>query len=306
MVKTIRKGNWYEIIIPEKWSTYTVDHLLRNIWKTPKKLLHTYRMEKMVLVNNEAPNWNRLLATDDRLQLNLFQPDDFGFIPSFYDVDILFEDEHLLIFNKPAGMDTHPNNPSQNDTLANAAAFHLQAKGETLKIQHIHRLDRDTTGAVLFAKTALAGAFLDRLLAERKINRTYLAITEGIIGKDKGTINKPIGRDRHHPVRRRISRSGQVAITHYKILKLLPKENRTVIQCSLETGRTHQIRAHLSDIGHPLVGDTLYGGSNAFPRQALHAVKIELPHPFTGDTIVCHAPFIDAQAIFKEIDPYSV
>jgi 23S rRNA pseudouridine1911/1915/1917 synthase len=305
MVKTARKGNWYEIIIPEKWTSYTPEHLLRNIWMVPKKMLHLFKMEKKVLINGAPPEWNKLLVTRDRLQIELFQPEEFGVIPSFHEVDILFEDEHILILNKPAGMDTHPNQPDQTDTLLNAAAFYLQASRVSLKPRHIHRLDRDTTGAVLFAKTALAGALLDRLLEERKIKRTYLALADGLISKKKGTINKPIGRDRHHPVRRRVSATGQSAVTHYKVVSFDKKRKQTLIQCSLDTGRTHQIRVHLSDMGHPLAGDLLYGGSQTFPRQALHAVKIEVPHPFTGEIISCHAPFIDKPAIFSGIEPDS-
>jgi len=269
-------------------------------------MIHQYRMERTVLINGNLPNWNQLLSAGDILQIKLFQPEEFTVTPTYFDIEPLYEDDHLFILNKPAKMDTHPNEPSQTNTLLNAAAFHIQANGEELNPRHIHRLDRDTTGAVLFAKHALAGAILDRMLEERKIKRTYLAIAEGLMKKDKGTINKPIGKDRHHPVRRRVSNTGQPAITHYQVIQRLQREGRTIIRCSLDTGRTHQIRVHLSDLGHPLVGDVLYGGSTTYPRQALHAVKMELPHPFTGETIICHAPFLDQPPIFKDIDPLSI
>lgn len=306
MIKTEKKGAWYEITIPTHWTSYTLDFLLRNVWKAPKKMIHQFRMEGTVLINGHSPNWNQPLITGDILQLKLFEPEEFSVNPTYYEVEALFEDDHLLILNKPANMDTHPNEPDQMNTLLNAAAFHIQANGEELNPRHIHRLDRDTTGAVLFAKHALAGAILDRMLEERKIKRTYLAITDGLIMKEKGTINKPIGRDRHHPVRRRVSNTGQPAITHYEVIKRLNKEKKTIIRCSLDTGRTHQIRVHLSDLKHPLTGDVLYGGNKAYPRQALHAVKMELQHPFTGETIVCHAPFLDQPPIFKEIDAFSI
>lgn len=305
-MKTARKGNWYEIVIPEKWSSFTLDHLLRNIWNVPRKMIHTFRMEKRVSINGEQVQWEQKLIPGDRLQMELFTAEGYGVLPIFHEVDVLFEDDHLLILNKPAGMDTHPNTTGQTDTLTNAAAFYLQAKGECLKPRHIHRLDRDTTGAVLFAKTALAGAILDRLLEERIIKRTYLAITDGLIAKKNGTINKSIGRDRHHSVRRRISPTGQTATTHFKVLRLDKPNNRSLIKCNLDTGRTHQIRVHLSAIGHPLSGDSLYGGSRIFSRQALHAVKMELPHPFTGEIITCHAPFLDKPAIFKGVEATSI
>lgn len=303
-MKTARKGTWYEIIIPENWSTYTLDRLLRDIWKVPKKMLHIFRMEKKVLINGAPPHWNQLLKPQDKLQLELFLPEDFGVIPSRDEMDVLFEDDHLLILNKPGGMDTHPNTPKETGTLQNAAAYYLQVNGIQQKPRHVHRLDRETTGAVVFAKTALAGAILDRLLEERKIKRTYLAITDGLIQKKKGTIHEPIGRDRHHPVRRRVSKSGQKAITHYQVVAVDKKRQQTWVKCQLDTGRTHQIRVHFSSIGHPLSGDLLYGGSSVYPRQALHAVKIELPHPFTGEIIRCHAPFLDD--IFEGFDPLAI
>ena len=156
------------------------------------------------------------------------------------------------------------------------------AKGERRKIKHVHRLDRDTTGAILFAKHALAGSILDKTLEERSIKRTYFALVHGQLKRKKGTIQEPIGRDRHHPTKRRVSASGQPAITHYELLEYNSKQNLSLIQCQLDTGRTHQIRVHLSSIGHPIVGDKLYGGKPLFERQALHAGKLVIPHPFTS------------------------
>ncbi|MFS0634683.1 RluA family pseudouridine synthase [Mesobacillus foraminis] len=302
MVKTSRKGSWYEIVVPEEWTSFTLDQLLRHIWKAPKKMIHSLRMDQKVLVNGQSPEWNKLFTRGDKLQLRLFEEEESSAVPAYHPIDVLFEDDHLLILNKPAGMDTHPNEPGQTNTLANAAAFHIQSSGETLNVRHVHRLDRDTTGAVLFSKTALAGAILDRMLEERQIKRTYLAITDGLIKKKKGKIIKPIGRDRHHSVRRRVSPTGQKAVTNYEVTRLMREEKKTLVRCSLETGRTHQIRVHFSDMGHPLSGDTLYGGSSSYGRQALHAVKIELFHPFTGEALSCHAPFKDNPEIFHNID----
>ncbi len=188
----------------------------------------------------------------------------------------------------------------------NGAAYHMQSNGELTRPRHIHRLDRETTGAVLFAKNPLMTAIFDKMLEERAIKRTYLALADGIIRQKKGTINKPIGRDRHHPTRRRVSETGQQAITHFKVLDQMKHKDLTLVQCILDTGRTHQIRVHFSAIGHPLAGDSLYEGSDTFHRQALHAVKMEFTHPFTQEKIICHAPFIDQPPIFFNIDPYEI
>lgn len=306
MIQSSKKGDWYEIVIPAEWETFSLETLFKDFWQAPKKIVHLLRMEKKLRINGKNPDWTLPLVKGERLQLNLFAEEELTLVPEYQNVEIIFEDDHLIVFNKPARMDTHPNEPAQSGTLANGAAFHMQSNGELTRPRHVHRLDRDTTGAVLFAKNALVGAILDKMLEERSIKRTYLALAEGIIRQKKGTIDKPIGRDRHHPTRRRVSETGQKAITHFKVLERLKEENLTLVQCSLDTGRTHQIRVHFSDYGHPLAGDTLYGGGPEFDRQALHAVKLEFVHPFTQENIICHAPFIDHPPIFFNIDPYKI
>ncbi|WP_075980559.1 RluA family pseudouridine synthase [Bacillus massilinigeriensis] len=306
MISTKRRGEWFEMTIPNEWKGFTVDRIFREVWRAPNKQIHYFRTNKMVKVNGGHSSWQKELETHDVLQLQLFEEKDFGIQPNYMDINILFEDDHLLIANKPANINTHPNSPDQTDTLSNAVAYHLLAQGEALKVKHVHRLDRDTTGALLFAKHDLAGSILDSMLEERLIKRTYLALVHGILRQKKGTIHLPIGRDRHHATRRRVSNSGQDAITNFVVLKKYMNKDMTLIQCTLDTGRTHQIRAHLSHIGHPLVGDELYGGKTLFRRPALHAVKLELSHPFTKEEIVCHAPFLDQPPIFLDIDPYDV
>ncbi len=298
MIKTKRLGEWFEITLPSEWDGLSIDSILRDKWEAPKKHIHLMRMEKEVKINGEFIPWQKPLSTGDKIQIRLFQQTEFGVTPEFFDIEIVYEDDHIIVFNKPANMDTHPNSQNEVDTLANAAAYYLLTQGEFRKIKHVHRLDRDTTGAVLFAKHPLAGAILDRMLEERKIKRTYLALVHGVMKANKGTIREPIGRDRHHPTRRRVSPTGQSAITHYEVLETFPKEKFTLIQCQLATGRTHQIRVHLSFLGHPLVGDGLYGGQPIIKRQALHAAKLVIPHPFTEELISCHAlsaqePFLD-------------
>lgn len=299
-MKTKRKGEWLEISIPTAWENITLDEVFRQVWQAPKKLIHSFRMNRMVKINDSEPNWNTPLKQKDRLQIQLFMEEDFGVIPNYMEIDVLYEDDHVIVINKPAGIPTHPNEPSDTHTLANALAFYFQANGEFRKVRHVHRLDQDTTGAILFAKHALSHAILDRMLSERNITRTYRAIVHGLVKKNADTISTPIGRDRHHPTRRRVSKAGQPAITHYRVIKKNVTKSMTEIECTLDTGRTHQIRVHMSSIGHPLIGDSLYGGKPIVQRQALHARKLTFPHPITSELITCNASYLDQ--IFSIID----
>lgn len=305
MLQTNRKGKWLEIIVSKEWAGMTIDDLFRKKWESPKKLTYLFRIENKVLLDGKKANWNLPLEQGNRLLILLFE-EFIGDIPAtFHEVPILYEDDHVLVLNKPAFMNTHPND-KEKDTLLNAALYHLHAKGEFCNLRPIHRLDRDTTGVILFAKHPLAGAILDRMLEQRKIKRTYIAIANGLMHSKKGIIHEPIGRDRHHPTRRRVSPSGQDAITHYQVMRVDPSQKQTSVKCWLDTGRTHQIRVHFSHLGHPLAGDVLYGGGNLFPRQALHAAMLEFTHPITDEYIICHAPLMDDPPIFKRIDIFNL
>lgn len=288
MIVSSKKGQWFELVAPTEWQGITSEQLFSKVWQAPKKLTHLLRMNKEVTINGKPAVWTNPLKTGDRLQIKLFSDVDFGLIPQYMNVNILYEDEHLLIADKTPGINTHPNDPKQTNTLANGIAYHLQAKGELRQVKHIHRLDRDTSGVILFAKHAFIGALLDKMLQERQIKRTYIALVDGKIGKKKGTIDAPIGRDRHHPTKRRVAPNGQRAITHYNVVKV--NKGATLIKCRLDTGRTHQIRVHLSHIGHPIVGDKLYGNSSVETRLHLHAVELEFVHPLTFEQIHVASP----------------
>lgn len=287
------------ITVPESFAHLSVEQLLRHKWKVPKKMLHEWRMKKTVQVNEEIVHWKKEVQHGDQLQL-LIKRETNNLLPNNHPLQILYEDDHLYIVNKPAGMVTHPNESAQVNTLANIVANYFLTKEDNRKIRPIHRLDQHTTGALLFAKHALSQAILDRMLAEKAIKRTYWAIICGIVKKDEGIIDQPIGRDRHHPTRRRISRTGQHAVTIYRVLDRFPKENVTLVECELKTGRTHQIRVHMAAFGHPIAGDSLYGGKKRYKRQALHARQLSFIHPFTQQVVVCKAPLLDDEPIFEK------
>ncbi|CAH0192603.1 Ribosomal large subunit pseudouridine synthase D [Peribacillus sp. Bi96] len=288
------------IEVLQSWNGLSLEKLFRERWKAPKKLVHEWRMSKELMLNGNSVPWSTVLTEGDTISIPLLDDAEKENVKAAdLGISILYEDDVLLVANKPAGMDTHPSQPGDANSLINGVAYHLQHTGQTCMIKHIHRLDKDTTGAVLFAKNRLIGSILDRMLEEREIKRTYLALVEGIIKNDQGEIKEKIGRDRHHATRRRVSPTGQTAVTHYRVLNRDSKKNLTFVSCTLESGRTHQIRVHFSHLQHPLAGDTLYGGRRTFPRQALHARKIEFTHPISEQKMTIEAPFIDSPEIFN-------
>jgi 23S rRNA pseudouridine1911/1915/1917 synthase len=291
MIQTARKGDWLELITPFEWDGLTVEQIAKASIGIPKKLLHELRIDKGIRLSGHAVPWNTIVKKNERLFLRCFKEEEYGVIPEDLGIKVLYEDDHLLIANKPIMMDTHPNEKDQTGTLANGIAYHYQLLGIQTKVRHIHRLDRDTSGAILFANHPLAGALLDQALEKREIKRTYVAFVHGVISKQKGTIDTAIGRDRHHPTRRRVSASGQKAITHYEVVKAYPHLDITKINLQLDTGRTHQIRVHMSAIGHPLIGDLLYGGKHSLiHHQALHAASLSFHHPITKEVVMVDAP----------------
>ncbi len=301
MIQTERKGKYLELTIPRSWQEYTLDTLLRNYWKAPKKLIHEWRMSKDIWIHNEAARWNDLLKAGDKILLPLFEHPNHDIEPAYMELNVLFEDDHLLIVNKPPFTDTHPSSAGQTDTLLNGVAYYLMTEGTDGAFTHVHRLDKDTTGAILFAKHALSSALLSKMMEEKEIKRTYRAIVHGKLRNKQGTIDQPIGKDRHHATRRRISPTGQKAITHFQQLQYDPGKDLSLLECRLDTGRTHQIRVHLSSIGHPLAGDILYGGRPIFNRQALHSYEMAFIHPITKENIKVTAPYCDNPSIFQQV-----
>jgi 23S rRNA pseudouridine1911/1915/1917 synthase len=291
MIHAVKKDEWLQIQVPADWVGMTIEEIVRSYFPIPKKLLHELRMEKGILLNGEHIPWNSSVSRDDCIYIKCCKEEESDVIPEDLSIHILYEDDHLLIVNKPIMMDTHPNEKKQVGTLSNGVAFHWQENGIQAKVRHVHRLDRDTSGAILFAKYPLVSSLLDQKLERREIKRNYIALVHGIVSRSNGTISEPIGRDRHHPTRRRVSNGGQSAITHFEVLEKYPKTNVTKLSLVLDTGRTHQIRVHMSHIGHPIIGDELYGGkTNELKHQALHAANIAFLHPITNETINIEAP----------------
>ena len=263
----------------------TVEELLRTEWGLGKKVVHEMRMAKSV--KNEKFQeviWKEPLAKGTVLTFDL-PPADSPYEPK-HDIElpVLFEDDHFIVARKPKGMNTHPNEVGQTDTFINAIIGHIVRNGGSYG-EHVHRLDQGTSGLLMVAKHQVAKNVLDRMLEQKQLVRDYEAVVKDKVHNKTGTIDFAIGRDRHHPTRRMVSQTGQSAVTHYRVLKQM--EGKSLLHLTLETGRTHQIRTHLSHIGHPIVGDVLYDGP---PTQDgayhLHAFRMSFIHPFTNEKIV--------------------
>jgi 23S rRNA pseudouridine1911/1915/1917 synthase len=230
-------------------------------------------------------------------------------------LDILYEDEALLVVNKPAGLVVHPAVGNPQGTLLNALLYHLPGLSRLPRGGIVHRLDKETSGLLVVAKTLQAQTALVNQLQARSVKREYRAIAQGLI-RSGGTVNQPIGRHPVHRTRMAVSLAGKPATTHYRVLQRF--RGHTYLQVNLETGRTHQIRVHMAYLRHPLLGDPLYGGRPKFPvggsaalreairgfqRQALHAARLELLHPLRDRVMVWEAPLPeDMQQLLRVLE----
>lgn len=207
-------------------------------------------------------------------------------------LDIVYEDEDLLIINKPAGMPIHPSQGNYDNTLANACAYYFQQKGEPFTYRCINRLDRDTTGLLIIARHAYSASLLSSMVAKREIHREYLALATGLV-PDSGVIEAPIARVDGSTIEREVNfETGEFARTHYRRLEY--KNGYSLVSLKLDTGRTHQIRVHMKYIGHPLPGDFLYNPDySVIRRQALHSYRLTFTHPITGKELQFTAPLPD-------------
>lgn len=249
-----------------------------------------------ISVNQKPVKANYKLSAGDEITVSVPEPEIPDILPEDIPLDIIYEDDDILVVNKPKGMVVHPAPGHYSGTLVNAIMYHcrdnLSGINGVTRPGIVHRIDMDTTGSLLICKNDRAHQSLAEQLKEHSITRKYHAIVHGNLKEDTGTVNAPIGR---HPVdRKKMSihaPNGRHAVTHYRVLERFG--NYTYIECQLETGRTHQIRVHMSSIGHPILGDTVYGSAKSpfkLEGQTLHAKVLGIVHPTTGEYMEFDAP----------------
>jgi len=284
----------------------TVKYILKNRMGVSAKLIKKLKLTGQIYSNNAPVFVKDTVRENDEILIKLdFNEINEDIVPENIQIDILYEDECLLAINKPADTVVHPTWRHQSGTVANAVMYYLLNKGICTRIRPVSRLDRDTTGVIIFALNQYAQESLVRQMKSKTFIKEYIGIVKGIMENDKGVINLPIERKPDSIMLRHISETGSPSVTHYEVLKRF--ENATLLKFTLETGRTHQIRVHCQAVGHPLIGDTLYpylqefspgpGGPGDFSRldelikrHALHSRKVIFNHPVSGEKCTITAP----------------
>ena len=274
-----------------------------------RSFLQKQLKDKNVTVNGCPVKASYKVAEEEEIAVAIPASQEPDILPQNIPLDILYEDEQLLVVNKPKGMVVHPSAGHYSDTLVNALMFHCKGQlsgiNGVLRPGIVHRIDMDTSGALVVCKTDLAHQSLAAQLKKHSITRRYRAIVHGNLKESQGTVEGTIGR---HPVERKKMAAnvtkGKRAVTHYRVLEQL--KGYTYVECQLETGRTHQIRVHMSSIGHPLLGDVVYGPKKCpFPSlmgQTLHAMVLGFLHPVTGEYLEFQAPLPEYfEALLKKL-----
>lgn len=246
-----------------------------------KKDIHLLKMEKRIKVNNNLVLSDIFLNENDILEIDIIKDEEIDKTPLVQDLKILYEDDFVLVVDKPIGIIIHDDGNKDTITLDNLIAGYYHSTNQKHRILHVHRLDKETSGCILYCKQSYLISYFDYCIANNLIERDYLALVTGIINKEM-IINKKIGKDRHFNNKYRVSNSGKLATTFIKPIQ--QQKDTTLIKCRLKTGRTHQIRVHLQAIGHPIIGDTIYCGKK-HDRLMLHAYKLSFIHPITNKQI---------------------
>lgn len=259
----------------------TVIDFLNDCYLSKSKI-YTLFLEKNIKLNNQDCKRESIIKKGDII--SILEDEKIDFICENKKLDIIYEDDYLLIINKPSNIIVHPDSKDKTGSLCNIVANYYKNKGYNISVKYAHRLDIDTTGIIIFCKDMLTMSYMNHIISLHEIKRYYRCLASNKFKDKTGTINLPIGEDRHHKSRRRVSKTGQHAITHYEVIKSY--KNYSLVSVLLETGRTHQIRVHFSYMNHPLLGDELYGGDmSRINRVALHSYMVEFIHPITKETI---------------------
>ncbi|KAF0824483.1 RluA family pseudouridine synthase [Cytobacillus firmus] len=291
-----------EHIIPDEQAGERIDKVLSTLnadWSRTQ--VQQWIKDGNVLVNGQKPKTNYKCSANDRIEISIPDPEELDVVPEEMDLDIYYEDQDVLVVNKPKGMVVHPAAGHGTGTLVNGLMAHckdLSGINGVMRPGIVHRIDKDTSGLLMVAKNDMAHESLVNQLMNKTVTRKYRAIVHGVIPHDYGTIDAPIARDPKDRQSMSVVDNGKHAVTHFQVLERY--RDFTLVECQLETGRTHQIRVHMKYIGYPLAGDPKYGPRKTLDigGQALHAGVLGFKHPRSGEYLEFEAP---APAYFKEL-----
>ena len=279
-------------IIKASDNYFNVRDVLRSYFGISSRLMIALKKNNFIFLNEQNTYLDKQVKTNDIISFCLdFEEDNSNIVPCDMPLDIVYEDDSMLIVNKPPHIAVHPSMSHFDNSLSNCVKNYFDKIGLKKKIRIVNRLDRDTSGLVVFAKNQYVQEFLIKQMQSNTFEKYYIGILDGILENKQETIDKPIARKNGSIIERCIDKNGDRAITHYKVLKEF--DNMSLVEFKLETGRTHQIRVHTASIGHPIIGDTLYGtNSLLIDRQALHSYKIRFIHPISREYVefVCDVP----------------
>lgn len=274
------KKEIYKIIINDSQNGKTIKQILTNEMRLSGRIIKNIKNINGIVVNGSNQNINFEVKTNDLLQLYINDDISENIIPQEMELNILYEDDDLLIIDKPVGIVVHPTSFHIEGTLANGVMYHYNMNGLNTKFRPVNRLDKDTSGIILIAKTQVAHSNLSEQMINKIFKKQYISVVHNPFDDIDGTISLPIARKSESLIERIVSQDGKEAVTEYHVL--CQNDLASIIQINLLTGRTHQIRVHFSHINHPLFGDDLYGTRDEFiSRQALHCQKISFIHPST-------------------------
>ena len=291
--------------VSKEYEGATIREFLKEDLGVSSRLIRRSAIEKRILVNKKEVRMRYIVHTGDLVQINLQSDESQNITPEKMDLDIVYEDEDILVINKKPYIVVHPTKTYQSGTLANGVLFYFKETNQNCIVRLVSRLDMNTSGLIIIAKNQFAHMALSKEMEENNLEKRYLAIVHGNLKEKEGTIDAPIYRPdgEEFGTMRIVDERGQRSITHYKVIESF--KDADLVECLLETGRTHQIRVHMKHLGHPIYGDTLYGfegDEELIPRQALHAYGLDFKSPKTKETLSLRAKLPDdMESLLKKV-----